>query len=565
MHIRRYPKDFPDPAHRKKRVLEELPVAPPPPPKALTREEITAENRMYRRQLNLLKNHLQPILDQIKRRYKSFRSPAIPASEYQYLFDEANPNYVRPDVANAPPRPYALAKDENGTPGLLKTDTNVFFYNLDTVTIEERLANGYYINPDAFLKDIKSLEHDAKHAGDRATWLKANELGTNVDVDIAEITEKFSRAVDWDYEWKREQFRRRELKRIEKKEKEARQTLGGKTLREPVNGQVPAPKLPNPVTPRKLHTTTAQFQLIADESSTNGQGSPSRSLANGTSVPSRATGQDLPMVDVDSPPAVGPHLSMQPPSQWPPIEARSTHTSVRATTGGTNQFSQVSAVQSLPPGVSPSALVNDASTTKTTDPSHRSSNFSTQATNGTHNEQSSILESNPDNNIPDTQPYALPSQATSGDEPWVHSQFRELYQGSIPHSGSSPGSHAHTSPVRGKSSHVASMANLLNDPSPDEQSQSQSQSQSQRQLGSSASQQVELDETQAQFFLDQVTERTSGCTIEQLQQIYREMMVELWRTRGEHNRMKVLNTVTRVFNEAINDIESVQGLLQPSQ
>ena len=59
--------------------------------------------------------------------------------------------------------------------------------------------------------------------------------------------------------------------------------------------------------------------------------------------------------------------------------------------------------------------------------------------------------------------------------------------------------------------------------------------------------------------------RTSGCTIEQLQQINRELMAEIWRTRHENNRMKVYTSVTRVFNEAISDIESTQQVMQASQ
>ncbi|KAI8960293.1 AAA-domain-containing protein [Daldinia sp. FL1419] len=550
-HIRRPPKDFPDPANRKKRVLEVLPVAPPPPPRQMTLEEIDAENLLYRKALNLLKIHLQPIMDQIKRKYKAFRSPIIPLSQYQYLFDEANPNYVRPDVADAPPRPYVISHDKEGAPGLLETATGKFYYNLDTVTIETRLAHGYYVNPNVFLKDVKSFEHDAKNLGDKALWLKADELATNVSVDVSDISDKLAR-IDWDAEWKREQFRKRESRRIHRARK--REALANQNGEKSLQGTLP-------VDLQKSHTTTAHFQVIGEDAITNGDSSLSHDIINGTSIPSRALDDDATMTDIDSqPPPGGLNLPMQPPSQWPAMPLhQSLHTSTQATTGGTNQFSQISAVQSLPPGVSPSALINDASTTKTSDPSNRSSNFSTQAINGTHHDQSSSGE-----HLVDTQPYPGNSQATSSDEQWPHSQAHGLLRGYIPQPGSFHGSRVQASPAGGKSSHAPSMANILNDAPADEPVQSQSQSH--RQSGvSSASQQVELDDGQAYYFLESLTERTSGCTIEQLQQIYREMMVELWRTRGEHNRMKVLNSVTRVFNEAINEIESVQGMLQPSQ
>ncbi|KAI0181030.1 AAA-domain-containing protein [Hypoxylon sp. FL1284] len=555
-HIRRFPKDFPDPVNRKKRVLEELPVAPPPPPKELTMEEIDSENLAYRTILNLLKVHLQPIMEQIKRKYKVFRTPVIPYTQYQYLFDEADPNFVRPDVGEAPPRPYETAKDEEGTPGLLETATNKFFYNLDIGMIELRLAHGYYVTPNAFLKDVISFERDTRANGDKALWLRADELKTNVQVDVQDVATKLG-AFDWVYEWNREQFRKREKKRLLKAQRReaAIQSAAGQLQSDATNAPISGPPAQN-----TQHTTTAQFEVISSVPNSNGAQSQPRLPPNGASVPiapvpSRPVDDDVFMTDADSLAVGPPSTPMQPPSQWPRMEPRSTHTSGQATAGEANHFSQVSAVQSLPPGVSPSALANDASTTKTSDPSNRSSNYSTQMTNGVHHEQSSPVD-----NIPDTQPLPGGSQTTSSDEQWPHSQAHGLLREYIQQPGSFQGPRAQASSAGGKSSHAPSMANLLNDPSPDDQSQSQRQSGS-----SAASQQVELDDNQAQFFLDRVTERTSGCTIEQLQQIYREMMVELWKTRGEHNRMKVLNSVTRVFNEAINDIESIQGLLQPSQ
>ncbi len=103
------------------------------------------------------------------------------------------------------------------------------------------------------------------------------------------------------------------------------------------------------------------------------------------------------------------------------------------------------------------------------------------------------------------------------------------------------------------------MANLLTDPSVDQDSLSQ------RQSVSSGSAQVELDENLASHFLDGLTKRTSGCTIEQLQQINSELMAEVWRTRHENNRMKVYTSVTKVFNQVISDIESMQQVMQLSQ
>ncbi|KAH6654099.1 hypothetical protein BKA67DRAFT_658425 [Truncatella angustata] len=553
--ISRFPSQFPDPANRKKRVLEQLQIAPPPPPKIPSREEEKAEWLRYRQLLNLLKVHIQPIMEQINRKYKIFRQAPIPHSHYQYLFDEQDPNYVRPDIEGAVPRPYEIAKDKEGIQGLRQTETGRFFYNIDVQTIEERLANGYYTKPSEFLRDIVALEKDAKASGDRVRILKASELLTNVEVDVSDIEKIRLPNVPWEELYENEK-RRRAAKAERARKKKAMQsvidlaTSDAGVVNAGDNGQPP-----------KLHTTEARFQVMSPLSNGLGVSSESHNQSNGTSFPSRPLGDDVQMADVDTQPG-NYGTPMQPPaSQWPRMAPQPLNLSTRATPGGTTQISQISAVQSLPAGVSPTALANDASTTKTSDPSTRSSNWSTQVANGAHHEQLSQEA------LPDTQPYQSQtnqSQTTSSDEQqWPHSQAHGLARGVIQAPRYSTSSH-NTSSGATRSSNAASVANLLNDPSPEEQSQSQRHSgHSGHSVGSQ--QQVEMDETSGGLFLDELTQRTSGCTIEQLEQLTREMMAEIWRTKGEHNRMKVLNTITRVFNNAIDDIETMQNVFQLSQ
>ncbi|KAK6080397.1 ATPase [Seiridium cupressi] len=544
--IARFPRDFPDPANRKKRVLEQLEIAPPPPPKVLTKAEEKAEWLKYRQLLNFLKVHIQPIMDQINKKYRVFRTAPIPHSHYQYLFDEQDPNYVLPDVEGSIDRPYVIARDKEGMQGLRETATGKFFYNIDIQTIEERLANGYYTRPSEFLRDIRALEKDAKASGDRIRILRASELLTNVEVDVSDIEKIRLPGVPWDELYEAE-LRRRAAKAERTRKKKALQSVvdsitsnAGAGGDKNDDGQA-----------SKLHTTSARFQVMSPHSNGHGESSGSHQT-NGTSVPSRVTGDDVQMTDVDTQHETD-GSPMRPPSQWPRMPPQALNLSARATTGGTTQLSQVSVMQTLPAGMSPSALANDASTTKTSDPSNRSSNWSTQVTNGVHHEQLSPVEQ-----LPDTQPYQ--SQTTSSEEQWPHSQAHGLARGIIQAPGYSSSPRNNTSSGT-RSSNAASVANLLNDPLPEEQSQSQRQS-----GGSSASQQqLELDETSGSIFLDQLTMRTSGCTIEQLEQLTREMMSEIWRTKGEHNRMKVLDAVTRVFNESINDIETVQSVFQLSQ
>ncbi|KAL6249108.1 TAT-binding protein-like protein 7, AAA ATPase [Rhinocladiella similis] len=193
-YIKTAPDDFPDPEHRKKRELERLQVAPveekrQPP---MSKEELKAQKKKDRLTLNMLKLRLQPIMDQIRTKYKKFRTGVIDESQIRYLYDEADPATVTSDLqtevlAHASYRPFEIGKDAHGVLGLVDQGNDNFYYNLDSVTIEKRLSNGYYKRPKDFLADIKRLAKDAKMVGDEDRLLKANELVANVEVDIAAI------------------------------------------------------------------------------------------------------------------------------------------------------------------------------------------------------------------------------------------------------------------------------------------------------------------------------------------------------------------------------------------
>ncbi|KPM34063.1 Tat-binding 7 [Neonectria ditissima] len=543
-YIKKKPAEFPDPLNRKKRVLEELPVAPkvePPPP---TKVEMKALQKKDHQLLNGLKIQLQPIMDQINRKYKKFRQPVIPPSQIEYLFVESEPNYVRPDLAGGLPRPFEIVKDKYGNDVLRDTVTGKCYYNLETTTIEERLSNGFYARPKDFLFDIKSLAKDAKSIGDKERTLKANELLSNVEVDVASIENSTSH-IDWEAVYQRQIQRSKEATEKERKRKamqsivdHVQSDLGGGndsdsqgpvTLGEPVPGS----------------RTTARFQVKSPLSNGHGtSGQEPHPLSNGTSYPSGEG--DVQMSGVDD--------ETQPASQMAP-PAKSQDQASMAPTAMT-QISQKSLVTSLPPGVSPSAVVNEASTTKTSDPStHRSSDFSTQMTNGTHAEIRGGDDDN-DVDIPDTLPLA--SQHTpGGDDPWIHSQAGALARiNPVPISilsGSPTSSQSQAQRTPGSSKAHSGLAHL-----DDRHSIRNSGS------STSASQPPSVDGA-VENFLDLVTDGTGGCTIEQLEQINRELMDKIWRTRSEWNRMKVVGDITGVFNDTIGEIESLQGMGPLSQ
>lgn len=173
-YVRTSPSEFPEPDNRKKRMLKMLPPAPPDPekaPPAPSKEEQKAQRKRDRQTLNLLKIRLQPIMDQIRTRHKKFRSGVIDESQIRYLYDEADPGTVTSDLhtemlATASFRPFEIGRDAHGVPGLVDQANGKFYYNLDSVTIEKRLSNGYYKRPKDFLADIKRLAKDAKTIGD---------------------------------------------------------------------------------------------------------------------------------------------------------------------------------------------------------------------------------------------------------------------------------------------------------------------------------------------------------------------------------------------------------------
>jgi hypothetical protein len=103
-------------------------------------------------------------------------------------------------------------------------------------------------------------------------------------------------------------------------------------------------------------------------------------------------------------------------------------------------------------------------------------------------------------------------------------------------------------------SRPAGLANLLND-SPVEPTSSQASSQKD----------LIVDAYFVDDLLKRLVEGSSGCSIEQLEQINRELMETLWRLRGEYNRNLVANSLIGVFNETIADIEEMQRVLQASQ
>jgi hypothetical protein len=74
--IQRPPNHFADGVKRRKRVLEELPIAPPLVPRQPTAAELAVQEENDARVIALLKYRLGPIMDQLKRKFKRFTKRA---------------------------------------------------------------------------------------------------------------------------------------------------------------------------------------------------------------------------------------------------------------------------------------------------------------------------------------------------------------------------------------------------------------------------------------------------------------------------------------------------------
>lgn len=69
---RKPPNKFPDAVKRKKRVLEQLPVAPPLPPREPSKAEVAAQAEADARTIEQVTYRLAPVLGDLKKKFKRF-------------------------------------------------------------------------------------------------------------------------------------------------------------------------------------------------------------------------------------------------------------------------------------------------------------------------------------------------------------------------------------------------------------------------------------------------------------------------------------------------------------
>ncbi|KAF2021953.1 AAA-domain-containing protein [Aaosphaeria arxii CBS 175.79] len=563
-YVRMSPTDIIDPDNRKKRTLPELEAAPivtpVVDPKDLAAME-KAQKKQDRLTLNKLKVAIQPIMDQLKRQYRRFFKPIIDEQYFAYLLVESDPNTFGTDLSpeeqqeQGVQRPWEYSTDSKGYPVLLHVESGNKYYNLDLKTIEERLSNGYYTRPKDFLFDIKTLAKDARTYGDPERTLKTNEMQANVEVDIEVISSNHpGLAQECEAVYKRQQDREAKLKAKATAEgKESAPTAetaaapeaqpstttdesGPIRLGEPIPGQSAIP----PVTPSRAVPPSGPL------SNGTSLGGNSNAQTNGSTVPSRPE-EDTHMTDSQD-------LNTQNQHEFQTPSRVGTQTQPYTQT----QKSQVSGQTHMAPDSHPGEYHNSASTTtsgqKTSDRSS-GAKMNTQSSNGVGpSGVPDFYEMMPQaggSQLPDTQGSSLPHhQAHSSSFSTDSFNFEEVqYQSSVPsNSQYSPSSQPpNPMPAPAIPRHSTNIASLLNDESEKTQPA------------------LLIDEDRLVDLHQSLVRKTSGLSVEQLEQVNACLMDTIWHARSEWNRNIVSHNVADAFNKIIHDIEEMQTLLKPSQ
>ncbi|KAH9061999.1 AAA-domain-containing protein [Lactarius vividus] len=246
--VQRPPNQFPDGLKRKRRVLEELPLAPPLEPRHPTAAELALQQEHDHRLATLLRYRLGPILTELKRKFKRFTKPATeeyhfpivePAPEKQTQIQTVDtvatttvdvhqgPNGVveiveqHTEVVNCaaepslPPPPPPIAEEQPPVPQL---------FDMDLERMHVELHKNRYLTPQDFLGDVGKMVHNAVvcQSGDLERLHRAQAMYTATEVSLQDFDPQFRAECERMAvrERQRRAERRKEKERAKEKEKE---------------------------------------------------------------------------------------------------------------------------------------------------------------------------------------------------------------------------------------------------------------------------------------------------------------------------------------------------------
>ncbi|KIK79961.1 hypothetical protein PAXRUDRAFT_159899 [Paxillus rubicundulus Ve08.2h10] len=253
--VQRPPNQFADGMKRKRRILEELPIAPPPEPRQPTVAELAVQAENDQRVVTLLKYRLGPILTELKRKFKRFTKRATE----EYMFEAPAPAVTEVAIVST----NVTIEGENGiietiqdqvvqeahyeavngihpegqpsesdpqlqAQALLQPQPQPQpqappLYDIDLERMHVDLYRGKYLTPQDFLDDIHKIVHNAtvRVYDDKERLHKAQAMLTAAEVSVHEFDPQFR------LECERMAERERKRRAERKKEKGKVSVAGG--------------------------------------------------------------------------------------------------------------------------------------------------------------------------------------------------------------------------------------------------------------------------------------------------------------------------------------------------
>ncbi|KAG1724920.1 AAA-domain-containing protein [Suillus lakei] len=213
--IRRPPNQFADGIKRRKRVLEELPIAPPLEPRQPTAAELAVQEENDQRVITLLKYRLGPILTELKRKFKRFTKKAreeydfgpIPVvNEVEIIATTTVTIQAENDVIDVCEQVTQEQEQPNGIVNGIHPDPQPIepeppqpqepqLFDMDLERMHVDLYKGKYLTPHDFLEDINKIVFNAAArvhqdpTGDRL--YRAQAMLTAAEVSIQDFDAQF--------------------------------------------------------------------------------------------------------------------------------------------------------------------------------------------------------------------------------------------------------------------------------------------------------------------------------------------------------------------------------------
>ncbi|KAJ7476930.1 AAA-domain-containing protein [Mycena galericulata] len=219
--VRRPPNQFADGMPRRKRVLEVLEVAPPLEPRKPSAAELALQEENDQRVIALLKYRLEPILTQLKRKFKRFTKRATEEYVFEGMEDVQQPNQSHSlEALEVLTTTIEVQAEPNGSINIMEQDQVVHppvnghvngitqpeapappappappvqdrpeLYDMDLERMHTQLYKGRYLTPQDFLDDVGKIVHNAavRQAEDLDRLYKAQAMFTATQVSIHEF------------------------------------------------------------------------------------------------------------------------------------------------------------------------------------------------------------------------------------------------------------------------------------------------------------------------------------------------------------------------------------------